>query len=124
MRNSWSIISWQKITKLSELISSKLREKGRAPESGLGCGGIGCVIELAMAKQVYKNNDNFTIWLVGLLHKFLQFLPGGLSQKKFILFHPGYKVHHQLLHSRFCGSFVLFSNAKRKRFEFLVSNNY
>ena len=34
-------------------------------QSGPERGGIGCVIELIMAKQVYKK-----IWLVGVLQKF------------------------------------------------------
>ena len=42
------------------------------------------------------------------------------SQKNSSFFLPGYKVHLQLLPMRLCGSFVLFSNAKRESFEFLV----
>ena len=39
--------------------------------------------------------------------------------KNFSLLVPGYKVHLQLLPLKFCASFVLFSIAKRERFEFL-----
>ena len=42
-------------------------------ESGPGRGGIGSVIELATAKQVYKKVDHFTSRLVGVLQKFGQF---------------------------------------------------
>ena len=38
----------------------------------------------------------------------------------FSFFLPGYNVHLQLLPLRFCRSFVLFSDAKRESFEFLV----
>ena len=44
----------QRITKLLEHISSKVWENCRQPESWPERGGIGSVIELAMAKQVYK----------------------------------------------------------------------
>ena len=53
---------WQKNMKLLEHISSKVWENGR-PEHG----GIGNVIELAMAKQVYQKIDHFTTWIVGVL---------------------------------------------------------
>ena len=33
-------------------------------------GGIGSVIELAMAKQFYKKVDHFTTWLVEVFQKF------------------------------------------------------
>ena len=42
-------------------------------KSGPERGGIGSVIELAMAKQVYKKVDHFTTWLFGVLQKFWQF---------------------------------------------------
>ena len=58
---------WQRITKLLEHISSTVWENCRGLESGPGRGGIGSVIELAMAKQVYKKIDHFTTWLVGVL---------------------------------------------------------
>ena len=45
---------WQRISKLLEHISSKVWENCRRLESGPERGGIGCVIELAMTKQVYK----------------------------------------------------------------------
>ena len=64
--------TWQRITKLLEHISSKVRENCRGPESGPERGGIGSVIELAMAKQVYKK-VHFTTRLVGVLQKFWQF---------------------------------------------------
>ena len=63
---------WQRITKLLEHISSKLCKNCRGLESGPEHGGIGSVIELAMAKQVYQI-DRFTTWLVGVLQKFWQF---------------------------------------------------
>ena len=72
MRNSWSIIYLQRITKLLEHISSKAWEKFRGLESGPERGGIGSVIEFAMAKQVYKKIDHFTTWLVGVFQKFRQ----------------------------------------------------
>ena len=59
--------TWQMITKLLEHISSKVWKNCRGPESGPERGGIGSVIELAMAKQFYKNIDHFTTWLVGIL---------------------------------------------------------
>ena len=46
--------------------------------------------------------------------------PHSLYQNSFSLFLPGYKVHLQLLLLEFCGSYVLFFNAKRASFEFLV----
>ena len=42
-------------------------------KSGPERGGIGSVIELAMAKQVYKKVDHFMTWLFGVLQKFWQF---------------------------------------------------
>ena len=45
----------------------------RGLESGPERGGIGSVIELAIAKQVYQKIDLFTTWLVGVLQKFWQF---------------------------------------------------
>ena len=47
------------MTKLLEHISSKVWENCRRLESGPERGGIGGVIELAMAKQVYKKIDHF-----------------------------------------------------------------
>ena len=64
--------TWQRITKLLEHISSKVWENCKGPESGPERGGIGSVIELAWAKQVYKNIDQFTTWLVEALQKFWQ----------------------------------------------------
>ena len=61
---------WQRITKLLEHISSKMWKNCRRLESVPECGGIGSVIELAMAKQKI---DHFTTWLVGVLQKFWQF---------------------------------------------------
>ena len=63
---------WQKITKLLEHISSKVKKNCRGLESGPERGGTGSVIELAMAKQVYKKVDHFTTRLVGVLQKFWQ----------------------------------------------------
>ena len=57
---------WQRITKLLEYIFSTVWENCRELESGPERGGIGSVIELAMAKQVYKKIDHFTTWLVGV----------------------------------------------------------
>ena len=48
---------WQKITKLLEHISSKVRENCRGLESGPESGGIGSVIELAMARNKNKENQ-------------------------------------------------------------------
>ena len=45
---------WQRITKFLEHSSSKVWENCRGLESGPEHGGIGSVIELAMAKQVYQ----------------------------------------------------------------------
>ena len=45
----------------------------RVLESGPELGGIGSVIELTTAKQVYKKFDHFTTRLVGVLQKFWQF---------------------------------------------------
>ena len=64
---------WQKITKLLEHISSKMWKNCRRLESGPERGGIGSVIDFAMAKQVYQKIDHFTTWLVGVLQKFWQF---------------------------------------------------
>ena len=57
MRNSWSIIY---LTKLLEHISSKVWKNCMGVESGPERGGIGSVIELAIAEQVYQKNDHFT----------------------------------------------------------------
>ena len=65
--------TWKRITKLLDHISSKVWENCRGPESGPEGGGIGSVIELVMAQQVYKNIDHFKTWLVGVLQKFWQF---------------------------------------------------
>ena len=46
--------------KLLENISSKVWENCRGLEFGPERGGIGSVIELAMAKQVYQKIDHFT----------------------------------------------------------------
>ena len=105
----------QRITKLLEHISSIVWENYRGLESAPERG----VIELTMAKQFYQKVDHFTTWLVGVLQQFWQFSPEDLSQKIFSLLVPGYKVHLQLLLLRFCGSFVLFSIAKRESFVFL-----
>ena len=56
--------------RLLEHISSKVWENCRGLNSGPERGGIGSVIELAMAKQVYKKDDRFTTWLVGVLQSF------------------------------------------------------
>ena len=64
---------WRRITKLAEHISSKVWENCRGLESGPELGGIGGVIELAMAKQVYRKIDPFTTWLVGVLQRIWQF---------------------------------------------------
>ena len=60
LREEWEThgqsFTWQKITKLLEHISSKVWEIGRRPEFGPAPGGIGSVIELATAKQVYKSS--------------------------------------------------------------------
>ena len=50
-----------------EHISSKKWENCRGLESGPERGGIGSVIELAMAKQVHEKIDHFTTALVGVL---------------------------------------------------------
>ena len=52
---------WQRIRRLLEHISSNVWENWRGRESGPECGGIGSVIELAMAKQVYKKVDHLTM---------------------------------------------------------------
>ena len=88
-------------------------ENCRGPEYGLERGGIGSVIEFAMVKQVYKKDDRFTTWLVGVLQKFWQFWPGCLSKTNFSLFLRGYKVHLRLLPLGSYGTFVLFSNDPR-----------
>ena len=64
---------WQRNTKLWEHISSKVWENCTGPESEPERGGIGSVIELAVAKQVYQKFDHFTAWLVGVLQNFWQF---------------------------------------------------
>ena len=60
MRNLWSIIY---LTKDYEAVKACFLENvGELPglESGLEQGGIGSVIKLAIAKQVYQKNDHFT----------------------------------------------------------------
>ena len=57
---------WQRITKILEHISSKVWENCRVLESGPERDGIGSVIELAMAKQLYKKLDHITTWIVGV----------------------------------------------------------
>ena len=63
---------WQRITKLLEHISSKVWKNCRGLESGPERGGIGSVIELVTAKQVYKK-VHFTTRVVGVLQKFWRF---------------------------------------------------
>ena len=73
MRNSRSIIF---STKDWEALRTYFLESvGELPglESGPERGGIGSVIELATAKQVYKKFDHFTTRLVGVLQKFWLF---------------------------------------------------
>ena len=60
------------ITRLLEHISSKLWENCKGLESGPESGGIGSVIEFAMAKQVHKSLIILRR-LVGVLQKFWQF---------------------------------------------------
>ena len=64
---------WQRIRKLLEHISSKVWENCTGLESGPERGGVGSVIELAMAQQIYQKMDHFTTSLVGVLQKFWQF---------------------------------------------------
>ena len=108
---------WQRITKLLEHISSKMWENCGGLELGPERGGIGSVIKLA--KQVQKNWSfyDLTSWS---LAEVLTILTWRALSKKFSLFLPSYKVHLQLLLLTFCGSFVLFSYAKRESFEFLA----
>ena len=72
MRNSRSIIYLTKDYEAyrAYFLDSKVLENCRGPESGPERGGIDSVIELVMAKQVYKNIDHFTTLLVGVLQKF------------------------------------------------------
>ena len=49
----------QRATRPLEHFSSKVWENCRGLESGPERGGIGSVIEFAMAKQVYKEFDHF-----------------------------------------------------------------
>ena len=58
---------WQGIGKLFENIALKVWENCRRLECEPERGGIGSVIELAMA------SDHFTTWLVVVLQKFWQF---------------------------------------------------
>ena len=73
MRNSWSIIYL--IEDYEAFRAYLLESVGelREQQSGLERGGIGSVIELAMAKQIYQKIDLFATWLVGVLQKFWQF---------------------------------------------------
>ena len=82
-KNSWSIIYLTKDYEALEHNSSKVWENSRGLESGPERGGIGSVIEHAMAKQVHQKIDHFATWIVGVLQKFWQFWPGDLSQKNF-----------------------------------------
>ena len=73
---------WQRITKLLEHISSKVWENCRGLESGPERGGIGSVIEFAMAKQVYQKNWSFydlTSWSLAEVLTVLTWRP--LSKK-------------------------------------------
>ena len=63
---------WQRITRLLEHISWKVWENCSDVWSGPEGGGIGSVIGLAMAKQIYRKVDHITTWLVGVLQKFWQ----------------------------------------------------
>ena len=112
---------WQRIRWLPEHISSKVWENCKRLESRLEWGASGSVIELVKLKQIFKNVDHFTTWRVGVLQKFWQFQPKGLSQNNFRIILPVYKVHLQFLPLAFCGSFVLLSNSKLGNLEFLVS---
>ena len=63
LRDEWEThgqsFIWQRITKLFGHISSKVWENDRGLESGPERGGIGSVIEPAMAKQIYKKRWSF-----------------------------------------------------------------
>ena len=123
MRNSWSIIySTKDYEALRAYFLDSVGEL-QGLESGPERGGIGNVIEPAMAQQVYKKNWSFYDMASWSIVEVLTVLIWRPFLKKFSLFLPGYKVHLQLLPMRFCGSFVFFSNAKRESFEFLVWNN-
>ena len=73
MRNSWSIIYSTKDYEAFRAYFLNSVGELQGLESGLERGGICNVIELVMAKQVYKKVDHFTTWLVGVLQKFWQF---------------------------------------------------
>ena len=62
MKNEKLMVNFfrQRIRRLLEHISSKVRENCRGLESGPERGGIGSLIELATAEQVYKKVDHFT----------------------------------------------------------------
>ena len=110
---------WQRITRLLQHLSSKVWESCRRLESGPEGGGIGSVIELAMTKQIYQKNWSFydlTSWSLAEVLTVLTWRP---LSKNFSLIVPAYKVHLHLLPLMLCGSFVLFSIAKRESFQFL-----
>ena len=61
MRNSWSIIYLTKDYEAPRAyFPESVEEHCRRLESGPERGGIGSVIELAMAKQVYQKFNHFT----------------------------------------------------------------
>ena len=78
--------TWQRITKFLEHISSKIWENCRGPESGPEHGGIGSVIELAMAKQVYENIDHFTTGQLESCRSFDRFILEASLKKILVYF--------------------------------------
>ena len=60
MRNSWSIIYLTKDIKAFRAYFLESVGEMQGLESGPERGGIGNVIEFAMAQQVYKKIDHFT----------------------------------------------------------------
>ena len=60
MRNSWSIIHLTKDYESFRAYFLQSVGELQGLESGLERGDIGSVIELAMAKLVYKKDDHFT----------------------------------------------------------------
>ena len=99
------------------------RKCGRTAEDwslGLNVEALVVSLNLPWPSKFTKKNWSFydsTSWSLAEILTVLTWRP---LSKNFSLFLLSYKVHLHLLPSRFSGSFVLFSNAKREGFEFLV----
>ena len=121
MRNSWSIFY---LTKDYEAFRAYFLDRKCGKTAGdwsLGLNVAALVVSLNLPWPSKFTKKLIILRLDKLesCRSFHSFNLEAFLKKSFSLLLPGYKVHLQLLPLRFCDSFVLFSNAKRKSFEFL-----